>query len=153
MSFGYDNVAQVAVEILVPTAGITPPPPLGISCGNPPDAFVGQLYSHAFPASGGTPPYTFAKASGSFPPGLVLDNATGALTGTPTTAGIYPFSIKVTDVTSGLAIAFCSVIVVLVGIKITLRGVKRYPCKPIPEDASLKEAEYAPELSHVKRAM
>jgi hypothetical protein len=34
---------------------------------------------------------------GSLPPGLAIDHATGAITGTPTTAGAYPVTITVTD--------------------------------------------------------
>lgn len=47
-------------------------------------------------ASGGTAPYTFAVTSGSLPTGLSL-SAAGALTGTPTTAGTYNFTVTVTD--------------------------------------------------------
>lgn len=47
--------------------------------------------------SGGIAPYRYALGSGSLPPGLVLDSATGALTGKPTTAGNYSFTITATD--------------------------------------------------------
>ena len=44
-------------------------------------------------------PFTWTVDSGvnSLPPGLSLDQSTGALTGTPTTAGVYNFTVKVTD--------------------------------------------------------
>ena len=72
-------------------------PPLGIACGNPPGGTSGTPYSHAFPASSGTPPYTFAITAGSLPPGLTLDPATGIVSGTPTVPGTFPFTIQVTD--------------------------------------------------------
>lgn len=54
-------------------------------------------YSFTPSASGGTTPYTFSY-TGSLPPGLTFAAATGAITGTPTTAGTYgPFVITVTD--------------------------------------------------------
>jgi hypothetical protein len=46
-------------------------------------------------ASGGTGTYTWALASGSLPAGLTL--ADGAIAGTPTTAGVFPFSVTATD--------------------------------------------------------
>ena len=39
-------------------------------------------------------PYTYTEDSGSLPDGLTLNAETGAITGTPTTAGDYSFSIK-----------------------------------------------------------
>ena len=40
-----------------------------------------------FRAQGGTPPYTWSLASGTLPAGLSLSATTGAIAGTPTTAG------------------------------------------------------------------
>ena len=79
MIYGYVNVAQVVVEILVPTAGAAPS--LGITCGNPPVGQVGTPYSHSFPATGGTPPYTFSIISGLTPPGMMFDPSTGDAVG------------------------------------------------------------------------
>jgi hypothetical protein len=48
-------------------------------------------------ASGGTSPYTWSLPSGSsLPPGLTLDK-TGAISGTPSTAGTYSFSVQAND--------------------------------------------------------
>jgi large repetitive protein len=49
-------------------------------------------------AVGGRAPYTFA-ADGALPPGIVLNTATGALTGSGTTAGRFASTISVTDAT------------------------------------------------------
>lgn len=46
-------------------------------------------------ASGGTGTYTWALAGGSLPAGLTL--ADGAIAGTPTTPGVFPFSVTATD--------------------------------------------------------
>ncbi|MBI5409681.1 MAG: putative Ig domain-containing protein [Nitrospirae bacterium] len=49
-------------------------------------------------ASGGKPSYTWALAGGSsLPTGLNLNATTGEISGTPTVAGTYPFTITVTD--------------------------------------------------------
>lgn len=55
-----------------------------------------------FLATGGTGPYAWAVAGGTFPPGLALSNA-GVVTGNNSTAGNYPFSVKVTDSTGQVA--------------------------------------------------
>ena len=62
-------------------------------------AQVGVAYSSALTATGGVAPYTFSISSGSLPPGLTLNASTGAITGTPTTAGTYSYTAKVTDST------------------------------------------------------
>ncbi len=62
----------------------------------PPNATLGQAYSHQFSAIGGTPPYTWSIAAGSLPPGLSL-SSDGLVSGTSTTAGDYNVTIRVQD--------------------------------------------------------
>lgn len=57
---------------------------------------VGIAYSETLNAAGGTSPYSFSLASGSLPPGLSLSSS-GVISGTPTSAGTYTFSVTVTD--------------------------------------------------------
>jgi hypothetical protein len=53
----------------------------------------------AVSASGGAGSYFFTIASGVLPDGIVLDVATGIVSGTPTTAGTYAdIVIRVTDI-------------------------------------------------------
>ena len=56
-------------------------------------------YSGAVLASGGTGALTYSLASnsGPLPKGLSLGSASGAITGTPTAAGPYPFTIQAAD--------------------------------------------------------
>ena len=74
-------------------------------------ATVGKTYSSAFAAGGGMAPYTYSISSGSLPPGLTLNSATGAITGTPTKAGTYPYSIKAVDGNGAVTYSSCSIIV------------------------------------------
>lgn len=62
-----------------------------------PSTAVGVSYSAALQATGGVSPYSFAVASGTLPPGLALASSSGAVKGTPTTAGNFSFTIQVSD--------------------------------------------------------
>ncbi len=62
---------------------------------------VGVAYSSSLVASGGTPSYTYSITTGALPTPLLLNSSTGAITGTPDTAGPASFTGKVVDSTSG----------------------------------------------------
>jgi len=82
--------AQVSMSF-----ALTVNPPLAFSTPSPvPSGTVGAAYSQPIMATGGTPPYSFSITTP--PPGLTLDTS-GVLSGTPTTAGTFPFNVTVTD--------------------------------------------------------
>jgi uncharacterized protein YhjY with autotransporter beta-barrel domain len=58
---------------------------------------VGTAYSGTATITGGTGPYTWAQTAGTLPPGFALNPSNGAVTGTPTTAGTYSFTLRGTD--------------------------------------------------------
>lgn len=63
-----------------------------------PSGTVNSVYGETLQASG-TPPFTWALFAGSLPPGISLSSG-GVLSGTPTTAGTYVFTVLVTDGTA-----------------------------------------------------
>jgi hypothetical protein len=69
---------------------------LTIETGALPDGVVGQDYSQALRAIGGTAPYRWALKSGSLPPGLGMAD-TGVISGRPTTLGEQSFEVEVTE--------------------------------------------------------
>ena len=83
-----------SVDRTLPVAIVFPEPPLFTSAA-PPDGEYGTFYSYTFTASGSPP--TFSITSGNIPPGLDLDIATGVLSGVPTTAGSYRFTIQASN--------------------------------------------------------
>jgi hypothetical protein len=84
---------------------VGPPPPLTVSfpgsCCNA--GTVGTSYFQNFFCSGGVGPFTWTVAAGKLPPGVVQSSPSAPqvtgnhLGGTPTVAGTFTFTIKVTD--------------------------------------------------------
>ena len=58
---------------------------------------AGISYDQRIRASGGSGPFNYSVSSGTLPPGLVLDPTAGSLSGRPTIAGSYDFTITATD--------------------------------------------------------
>ncbi len=73
---------------------------LGILNTSLPSGTSHHNYDANLVASGGVPPYTWSVTSGSLPPGLNLDSASGLISGTTTTTGTYPFGVQLADAQS-----------------------------------------------------
>jgi len=78
---------------------VAPPvtiPPI-ITLANLPDGVVGVAYSTTVTVLGGASPLTFSLSAGTLPAGLALNASTGEISGTPTTAEVQTFTVRVTD--------------------------------------------------------
>jgi Putative Ig domain len=75
--------------------GSEPPPPVEITTTSLPGGPVGVAYDATLAATGGSPPYTWSRTSGSLPAGLTLNSSTGAISGTPTSTGTSSFTVRV----------------------------------------------------------
>lgn len=94
---------QTTPVAAVPSPFPTPTAPLQAS--SPPfhGGEVGLAYSPvALAASGGTAPYSWTVSSGALPGGLTLGKD-GSVSGTPTAAGTFTFSVQVADAGSSTA--------------------------------------------------
>jgi Putative Ig domain len=73
------------------------PPPMQITTGSLADGQLQTVYSATLQATGGTAPYTWSLFSGPLPNGLTLSSSSGTISGTPTVAGLFNFTIQVRD--------------------------------------------------------
>jgi hypothetical protein len=90
-------IDDVAVTANVPGSCSAVCPTISLSPASLPSPVVGSAYSQTLTAGGGFAPYTFAVTAGTLPAGLGLDSASGAINGTPTSAGLSTFTITATD--------------------------------------------------------
>jgi hypothetical protein len=70
---------------------------LFIATAELPDGQEGVAYEAELEACVGTEPYTWAIIDGGLPDGVGLDTVSGIISGTPTTAGVFDFTVTVTD--------------------------------------------------------
>jgi hypothetical protein len=91
------NVTSSTLRIIV-----DPPPLVITSSGDLTGGKVNVDYSYPLLATGGRTPYgnwTVVAGSGSVPAGLTLNASTGVISGKPTAAGLFTFTVSVTDAT------------------------------------------------------
>lgn len=111
-SVAVTNQGGIAVDFLgnmVPTftAGgmiaLLPPPSIGCAPTKGP-GLLGQFYSAQCTATGGVPPYNWQVVSGALPPGITLasQGASALISGIPSVAGVYNYTISASDSSSPL---------------------------------------------------
>lgn len=82
----FDNIAITGVAAT-----------LTLNTQNPPSAVLNEFYpGYAFSVSGGAPPFAYSVVAGSLPLGMAL-GTNGLLTGTPSEAGSFAFTVAVSD--------------------------------------------------------
>jgi uncharacterized protein (TIGR03437 family) len=108
-----DSAAATATMTFALTITATAPPLIATSSPLP-VASVGVAYSQTLTATGGSTPYTWSVTSGALPGGLTL-SAGGTISGTPTTAGTYSFTVQVRDSASATATKAFTLAVVAAG--------------------------------------
>ena len=90
------STPQTAAELLTLNVGASVAP-LTVNFSALPGGIALTSYASTVSATGGITPYTWSVAWGSLPAGLSLNSSTGAVTGSPTTAGTFNFSLQVKD--------------------------------------------------------
>ena len=108
-----------------PAGTLTPIPGFPFPVGSPPadlamsgsmpsndSARVGVWYSNNLSVGGGRSPYAFSIDSGVLPPGLSIGTRTGLISGTPSAAGSYTFTVRVFDANVATASRSLTLVVV-----------------------------------------
>jgi large repetitive protein len=91
------DATQTSVTSNALNIAITPGPLVILSTGDLTSATVGVFYSHQLTFLGGRTPVIWSLPAGStLPAGLTL-NTNGVISGTPTTAGTFTFTVRLTD--------------------------------------------------------
>jgi hypothetical protein len=124
------SATQVAAHY---AAAVTP---LALTDAVVPAGEVGAAYRYPLTAAGGTSPYRWEVGYGTLPAGVTLDAASGELCGTPTAAGTFAFTIRVTDAAAQAATRATSLLVV--------SGLALGPDAPPPAEA---DAAYRHDLA------
>ncbi len=92
--------AQVSLTVTLPSSSSN----LAASVSTLPQGTEGEPYVTTLGATGGTPPYNWAVAAGSLPPGLALGSCPGSscgvISGTPSAFGTFSFTLQVSDSSS-----------------------------------------------------
>jgi hypothetical protein len=105
------RIRAVAGLLFLTVFGFGAAAKLQITTKELPDAVVGNPYNQTLSLNGSQAPNTWSIAAGSLPPAINLGASTGALTGTPTTAGTYNFTVRVVDRTGDSDTAALSIVV------------------------------------------
>ena len=121
---GTDNFTVTATDSQTPTnktatanlsIAISVAPLSVTTSGSLPVGVANSVYAGAtLQATGGIQPYSWTVTTGTLPAGLILNAATGAISGTPTASGTTNFTVTVTDAetpTAKTATANLSVVV------------------------------------------
>jgi large repetitive protein len=87
-AFGASATQATTLTVVAAPSLANPAPPAGQAA---------VAYSDALAVNGGTGPFTWTVSGGSLPSGLSLNSAAGLISGTPTTAGLSTFTVRVTD--------------------------------------------------------
>lgn len=92
-----DSAAGTATKQLTLTIAAPGVQPLAITTAALPAGTVGTAYNATLTATGGTGAKTWSISAGTLPPGLSLNTTSGVISGTPTAAGVAPFTVRVRD--------------------------------------------------------
>jgi hypothetical protein len=93
LTFNITNDSWTVLDVLLAAANVTLP-----------NATEGSPYTQILLEQGGVGPLTWSQTSGALPPGVNLSSS-GILHGTPTAAGVYFFTVSVTDSSSPQKVA------------------------------------------------
>ena len=88
-AYSCSGTTTLSITVVCPALVLNP---ASLSSG-----YNGVGYSQTITSTGGSGPYTYSVTAGSLPPGVTLNASSGVLSGTPTAAGSYSFTVSSHD--------------------------------------------------------
>src|SRR5205807_4693996 len=101
-----------------------------------PNGTAGATYSLVFAATGGTLPYSWSVSNGALPSGITLNSATGAISGTPKSAGTFTVTIRLTDSAGAMASQVYTLTVISPGPPLPISPLSIFSAAPLPGGTS-----------------
>jgi uncharacterized repeat protein (TIGR01451 family) len=92
-----NSQGTATTDQLTITVNPQPAPPVFTASSPPSAATVGSAFSYTFAATGNPAPSYAVTADSSLPPGIGLNSASGELSGTPTAAGVFSFTVQASN--------------------------------------------------------
>ena len=99
------------------TLNLVPPP--SVTTASLPNGTVNAAYSSTLAVSNGAAPYTWSVTVGTLPAGVILNSATGVISGTPTAYGTSSITVQVKDKGNFTATAALSIKILPAPVAIT----------------------------------
>ena len=107
----HNSVGDVVSPALTIVVAALPVAPLFTAASPPSTGLAGTPYpGYTFLATA-IPPASYAVTGGTLPTGLTLNSATGLLTGTPTTAGTFSFTVQAGNLAGSVATSLLTVVI------------------------------------------
>ena len=128
-------------DVAIATVNVTP---LTIGTSSLPGGGLGSAYSATLAAAGGVAPYQWSLGSGALPDGLSLDAATETISGTPTAAGTFSFTVQVSDTSGQSATQALSIVVPQDAPTITTTASGSVPAGGSASDTATVSGGYSP---------
>jgi hypothetical protein len=94
---GVGSFGGASTNVPIAVTGGGGGPPLVITTTSLPNGTRFVPYNAQVNVTGGVPGYQFSLLSGSLPAGVTLNSSTGVISGVPTAAGTFSFTVRVTD--------------------------------------------------------
>ena len=127
ISTGATTISATLAGVVGSTTLTVQAAPLVITTMSLPNGVSNTVYTTTLAASGGIIPYNWSMISGTLPSGLTLNPSSGVISGKPTAAGTFSFTVQVSDAGSQTATKTLNITIISTPTAITI-----WPSSTVP---------------------